>query len=250
MSIVARSFTSVGAGTAISVKHNAYFAYSISGTFVGTIVLERSTNGISWDILTTKTAAASDKLLANHPAQGNAQYRLRCSAYTSGTIVTTIEDQFVPIAGQKSVLMLGAPRVGATAGWVIPTSSNIYRLATCPASQTAATLIVSVGGTIPVGSTIKGFYLLGQIESAGATASLSANLRSTTSAAADIVDASIATTPSLSVTAQTKVNIENTMVDGLSEIVSPYKFYYALITATTAALTDIDLQGIGMIYQE
>lgn len=89
---VSKSFTATGAGTAIAVLNGDSYTYSVSGTFVGSVVLEKSSNGgQSWKIITTYSAPQSS--ITKNPEgldAGVTAYRFRCSAYTSGTIVTSI----------------------------------------------------------------------------------------------------------------------------------------------------------------
>jgi hypothetical protein len=80
----------------------------------------------------------------------------------------------------------------------------------------------------------------GQIESAGNTVTLDAALRAQTNVAADPTDASIGSITQVSVTADTAMAAAKT---GLTETVSASKAYYILVTATTAASTDIRLLG-------
>lgn len=87
------SFTSVSNGSQIFVKNLDSLTYSVSGTFVGTVVLERTRdNGLSWDYVLSAAAASSGTFKVETPAMEAAVYRFRCSAFTSGTIVTSIAD--------------------------------------------------------------------------------------------------------------------------------------------------------------
>jgi len=65
-------------------------SYSIGGTFVATIDLERSLdNGLTWEVIASHTAATDptvDNTNIAAPAAGT-QFRLTCSAYTSGSAV-------------------------------------------------------------------------------------------------------------------------------------------------------------------
>lgn len=131
-------------------------------------------------------------------------------------------------------------KVGATSGWAVNAADNIAYLATCPASQTASTLVVPVSGLL-VGDKITAFSVVGQIESAGNTVTLDADLRKHTAAAADPSDASVGSITQISVTADTAVATSKT---GLSETVAADETFYVLLTATTGASTDIALMGI------
>jgi hypothetical protein len=90
---VTSSFTAVGAGSELQVRTGQSFTYSVSGTFVGTVALEQQDRGRgAWRALLTATAAASGTLVAEEPGKAFARLRWRCTAYTSGTIDTTIAD--------------------------------------------------------------------------------------------------------------------------------------------------------------
>lgn len=92
MSISAFNFSSVSGGPIILLRQGQLLTYSITGTFVGTLQLVKSVDGgISWEILRTKTAAVSNEMLTiDNKAESTALVRLRCTAYTSGTALTTI----------------------------------------------------------------------------------------------------------------------------------------------------------------
>ena len=145
--------------------------------------------------------------------------------------------------GQKYSLGVG-PKVGATAGWAVAAASNVGRMATCPASQTASTLVVQLAG-LRVGNIITGFHGVGQIESAGGTVTLDIELRKLTAAAADLTDATVQGITQLSVTADTIISATNARrVLTTPQTVAANERYYLLLTATTAAATDIDLMDV------
>ena len=47
MATISKSFTAVGNGNYISAGHGSSFTYDVSGTFVGTVVLKRTRNGVA-----------------------------------------------------------------------------------------------------------------------------------------------------------------------------------------------------------
>lgn len=143
----------------------------------------------------------------------------------------------------------GYAKAGATAGWVVNAGTNVGRLATCPASQTASTLVVPIPN-LKVGDTITAFHLVGQIESAGNAVTVDAALRKITAAAADVTDASVGAITQLSVTADTIMSSSNTEKSALTEVVGADEAFYVLITATTGASTDIDLMGVSIVVTE
>lgn len=149
---------------------------------------------------------------------------------------------------QKRIVNVNA-KVGGTAGWTVGAADDLGLLATLAASQTASTLVVPIPG-LKVGDTITAFHLIGQIESAGNTATLDADLRKLTAAAADVTDASVGAITQISVIADTKVDSANSEKNSLAEVVAEDETFYVLLTGTTAALTDIALQGIAITVTE
>lgn len=133
-------------------------------------------------------------------------------------------------------------KAGATAGW---TTANNTGVALCPASQTASTFTIAL--PLKQGSIITSFKVSGQMESAGNTLTLDADLRATTAAAADLTDASVGAITQISKTADYLINDSKT---GLSHTVIAGNSYYVLFTATTAAATDIALQGVEVTVTE
>lgn len=89
---VSKSFTAIGAGPSLSVKVGDSFTYSVSGTFSGTVYLQRSTNGFTWSTVATATGSASGTVIASSDNANQVQYRFWCDAYVSGTIVTTLTE--------------------------------------------------------------------------------------------------------------------------------------------------------------
>lgn len=134
----------------------------------------------------------------------------------------------------------GRAKVGATAGWALPTTTDLWYVATCPASQSGSTLVLFLDN-LHIGDTITGFTINAQVESAANTVTIDAALRAVTNVAADPTDAAIGSgMTQVSVTADTAVSQTKT---GLTEVVAVGKSYYILITATTGASTDIILQN-------
>lgn len=169
--------------------------------------------------------------------------RLACPNLDAGTETVAYVLQSLISTGRRFIVN-HRPKVGATAGWAVNAANNLGLCATLPAGQTASTLVVPLDN-LELGDRITGFYAVGQVESAGNTASLTINLRSLTAAAADVVDASVATTGAVSYTADTALGrIGALAVDGLNVLVEDGVSYYFLITGTTAASTDVALQGV------
>ncbi len=137
-------------------------------------------------------------------------------------------------------------KVGATAGWTLGGGAvNTGLTATLGASLTAATLVVPIAG-LHVGAKITAFSVVGQIESAGNTVTLDADLRKMTTAAGDVTDASVGAITQISKTADYAIADSKT---GLSETVAADETFYVLLTGTTGSSTDIALQGITVTYE-
>lgn len=149
--------------------------------------------------------------------------------------------------GRQVFVPAGDAVAGATAGWVVTGADD--GLARLPASQTNSTLVVPLKG-LHVGDTVTGVSVIGQVESAGANVSFTLDVRKSTAAAADFTDASLDTAASGTLTAQTLITSAGTevAVTGLTEVLAEGESLYALITGTTAALTDIAVSGLLVTY--
>lgn len=156
------------------------------------------------------------------------------------TPIAQRERIFVPL-GQ---IHTTGSKVGATstgAGWISGAAADIHAITLAASATATATFPIS---GLRVGDKITGFGPIGQIESGGNTATLDANLRSLTVAAADPTDASLASITQISVTADAIVSFASHGVKDLDITVTRNKTYYVLLTGVTAAATDIALQGI------
>jgi hypothetical protein len=87
---ISGSFTATGDGPSASFYQD--YNITISGTFVGTVALQRSFDGgLTWNNVardtygTIATFNAPISLIAFEPENG-VSYRLSCTAYTSGTL--------------------------------------------------------------------------------------------------------------------------------------------------------------------
>lgn len=104
-SVVSKSFTAVGAGPSLSVKIGDSFTYAVSGTFSGTVLLQRSTNTFTWSTVATATGATSGTVIAESNNANQVHYRFWCDAYVSGTIVTAMTEAtgyIVPVTEFKN----------------------------------------------------------------------------------------------------------------------------------------------------
>lgn len=160
------------------------------------------------------------------------------SASITGNVARTGQQYVMSAAGDS--------KVGGTAGWTVAAGDNLA-LVTCAASQTGAKLVIPIKVPLKVGWTITAFSIIAQIESAGGTVTLDADLRKITNAAGDPTDASVGAITQVTATADTAVS---TSKSGLSEVVAAGENFYILVTATTAASTDIALQGYTLTVTE
>lgn len=157
--------------------------------------------------------------------------------------VQTLSPTAVVRAGRVRHYPANSGKVGATAGFAFTNNAGV---ATVPASQSGSTLTIPITGLVQ-GDVITGFTASGQIESAGGTVTVDVDLRATTAAAADLSDASIGAITQISKTADYEINDSKT---GLSHTVIQGNSYYALVTVTTAASTDVAFQGIELTTTE
>lgn len=137
--------------------------------------------------------------------------------------------------------------IGGTAGWANGGDGN---LATVPASQTAATFTIPLIG-LEIGDILNSVSVVGQVESAGNNAALTLSVRKQTLAAADFADSQIATATTGNLTADTALSPDDTALTatlGTAETLAIGEHLYALLTATTAASTDLAVAGLIVNY--
>lgn len=101
MASVSKSFTATGNGENLLslmrrsvVSFNSQsFRYQVSGTFNATVILEKSLDGgQTWETISTITTETIGVHTVENADRRRVLLRFRCSAYTSGTVVTSIED--------------------------------------------------------------------------------------------------------------------------------------------------------------
>ncbi len=130
--------------------------------------------------------------------------------------------------------------VGATAGWDVGADDGLVRL---PASQTNATWITPIRG-LELGDKIIAVRAIGQVESAGATATLLMDVRKTTAVVGDFSEVAVgsqATTGGL--TADTLISAAILDVTGVAEVLASLEHVFIKLDGTTAAATDIAIAG-------
>jgi hypothetical protein len=265
---------------ALYVRKGDSFTYLIdfSADWDGRLYLEKTTNGQFWTNVRTwlsgsKTDISTAVLVLNDVESATYQFHCELQGETlTGTAAITMTEIDATLQEIKSpdgatifkMTEAGTTievkpsveyhfpaakmaKVGATAGWVVGAADDIA-LVTLPASQTASTLVVPIHA--PIGATITGFHLIGQIESAGGAVTVDAALKKHTAAAADVAVASVGAITQLAVSADTIMSSANTAKTGLTEVIGEDETFFVLITATTAGSTDIALQGVSITYDE
>jgi hypothetical protein len=95
MTSISSSFTALGSSAGLGLAGtDENGTVSVSGTFVGTVQLERSLDGgKSWQVQRTPSTAALSSTVINGPGL----FRWTCTAYTSGTIICALADAVTTI---------------------------------------------------------------------------------------------------------------------------------------------------------
>lgn len=185
MSAVSKSFTAVGDGPELLLRHGQAVTYDVSGTFVGTVVVQQFVKG-GWQSLASKTAAASATLTIDGLGKIQARVRFQCSAFTSGTIVTTLTSGAVANVDQSFKDSTGAdvmrvtpdgasfpaekPMAATNAKMTTPTGS-VYGVEATFAENGAGTYTAAV--PVPAGATILDIIINGvALWAAGTSATL------------------------------------------------------------------------------
>ena len=245
MTIYTKEYTDAGEGPEFSIAKGNSFDYDISGTFDLYWVMQQVSASGGWRTLFTSGTTAGGTI----KAETDTRYRIvaHTPGEVPGTMVVTITE-LVEADRVLRILPAASGKAGTTAGWVAAGANNLS-LATLPASQTASTLVIPVQG-LRVGDKITGFYATGQIESAGNAVTFNLALRRMTAAAADVVDAAVASITQLSVTADTILSSSNSRAADFNETVGVDESFYFLVTATTLGSTDIALQSVTLEIKE
>lgn len=163
--------------------------------------------------------------------------------YRTGVgIVQSVGGVWVAVTEPRTLFVPAMDAVaGATAGWLVTGADD--GLARLPAAETSSTLVIPIRG-INVGDTIQAVRVLGQVESAGANATLVMSVRKSTAVVGDFTDAELDTANIGTVTADTLISAAVLEVTALGEVLGALESVYVLLTGTTAALTDIAIAGV------
>lgn len=133
-------------------------------------------------------------------------------------------------------------KVGAVAGWTVRAANDLPLATLAQLLQSSSTLIIPIDG-LKVGDTITAFSIAGQLDSAGNTVTLDANLRKVTTAAAGYVDSSVGSITQVSATADTALNSTTAAKSGLSDVVGEDEYFYIKVTGVTGATTTAEIYG-------
>lgn len=95
MSSISTAFTAVGVGNALSVPSKESFTYTVTGTFVGTWVVEYASGGNTqaWTQVPAATGTGTQSAVTIvNDSNEDRRYRFQCTAYTSGTLTGVVAD--------------------------------------------------------------------------------------------------------------------------------------------------------------
>lgn len=166
--------------------------------------------------------------------------------------VSSLNEPVLFKRSRRRLIVNDRAKVGAASGWTVGAATNVSRMATMAASQTAGTLVVPIHGLF-FGDKITGYHLIGQIESGGNAVTIDAALHRAIAAAADISAGAISgsSMTQISVVADTQIDRSNSYKELTTpEVVGEMGVLYLLITATTLGSTDIDLLGVAIEVQQ
>lgn len=159
----------------------------------------------------------------------------------TSSFINRVTQQYVQTIGDNA--HLGS----SGAGWVIAADSDAS-LTTLPASQTSEEVVIPISIPLKVGWIITAWTLNGQIESAGQTCTVDAQMFTQTDAAGDVAIASVGSGMNqLSKTADFQIVAGE---GGLTETVAAGKSYLIKVLATTGSSTDVALSSITITVTE
>lgn len=159
----------------------------------------------------------------------------------TSSFINRVTQQYVQTIGDNC--HLGS----SGSGWIIAADSDAS-LTTLPASQTSEELVIPITIPLKVGWIITAWTLNGQIESAGQTCTVDAQMYTQTDASGDVAIASVGSGMSqLSKTNDFKIVAGE---GGLTETVAAGESYLIKVLATTGSATDVALASITVTVTE
>ncbi len=149
MATVATNFTAVGNSAQILVRNGEEFNYTITGTFAGTWVIEKTENQQTWIEIDTGTATQTITTLTATTSSAKAVFvRFRISIFTSGTFETTFSDvtteviEANTIKSKTGVELLRFTELGA----IFPGTMEVQGTSTLTGAQTFTGLATYAAG--------------------------------------------------------------------------------------------------------
>lgn len=127
MTTQSKTFSAVGNGIDILVPAGERASYFVSGTFSATVKLQKSTNGgNTWETVASLTGAGS----GTFDATENTMLRFACTAYVSGSAVTTVQnsDAITEIADSAQQVGAVTSVAGLTCDINFNKSTKTFRL--------------------------------------------------------------------------------------------------------------------------
>lgn len=148
---VSTSFTAVGSSVTLPLgAYDELLTYNISGTYAATIVIDRAVtrdpNG-AWETVAGPFSTANATVAGTVYGKKNHLYRVRCTAFTSGTAVTTLADEDAIIKEEKD---LDGNVVSTT------TQGGAVTLAGAVTDADVDTLPITIDGGATVTQSVKG----------------------------------------------------------------------------------------------
>jgi hypothetical protein len=128
MTTLTKNFTATGDSVVFQVAEGDYLQFVVAGTFVGTVKLQQSIDLVTptWEDVYTKTAAFDETFQANRPGdEGGMWFRMSCTAFTSGTIETSLAQVAAPDNGyvtqdELDAALAAIPLIDATVAANVP----------------------------------------------------------------------------------------------------------------------------------
>lgn len=159
MATLVKAFTATGAGPAMSVKAGDVATWSVANVFVGTWVLQKSfSGGMAWETVATGTSTSSGTY-RNNEGKGDVLLRFLCSAYTSGTVTSSISESAVTVQvfttpNGDTILTLTETGVSVPGTLTVTGATTLSGSTTLSAAVTA-TSTVDVTGDVTMGASLQ-----------------------------------------------------------------------------------------------
>ena len=281
MASISTAHTATGVGLQIRVPYEKSHSYTITGTFVGTWVIEYSKDDINWIQLATGTGTQTIITTINDQTGKDAiNIRSNCTAFTSGTLTAVVADvtDALPehdIVAPDGTVLFSVDEAGVSFGGDLDVTGDTTSAESSTFTRTAQKKLLTSGAKVGAGAGAvidaandKGsLFKVPQSQTASTVVIKIPDLKVGDTITAigilgQIESAANTVTVDLILMAQTAVAAGNTdaaigsgitqisktadyKIDdsetGLTEVVDAGKAYYLLATVTTGATTDVDV---------